>query len=215
MIRVVLVDDHTLVRSSLRLLLTQAGIAEILAEGASGEEALQLVRRWQPALLILDLDLPGLSGLEVTRRLVRQGSPTRVLILTMHADGPFPRRLLDAGARGYVSKGSPPEVLFEAVRRVAAGQRYVSPDIAQRLALQSFPDAGESPFDRLSERELEVALLSARGERGIDMAARLHLSPKTISAYRRRLMDKLGIQSDAELVRLAISHGLLSCAAKP
>jgi two-component system invasion response regulator UvrY len=206
-IRVFLVDDHTLVRAGMRMLLDGEDGIEVVGEAGSGEEALPLVRRLQPDVVLCDLHLPGLSGLEVTARIVRTGSNVRVVMVSVLEDGPMPRRLIEAGACGYVGKGGDAGELLRAVHAAAQGRRYLSSGIAQGMALSGINDR-ESPFDALSARELEVALLLVRGLRQEDIARRLSLSAKTINTHKSRLFDKLGIRDSIALARMAGRYGL-------
>lgn len=206
-IRVFLVDDHVLVRTGMRLMLEAQADIVLIGEAGSGEEALPLIRRLQPDVVLCDLHLPGISGLEVTSRVARGGYGSRVVVVSVLEDGPMPRRLIDAGAHGYVGKGAGAEELLRAVRMVAAGRRYLAAGIAQAMALAGV-DAGASPFDALSPRELEVAMLLTRGLRQEDIARRLSLSAKTVNTHKSRLFDKLGIGDSIALARLASQHGL-------
>lgn len=206
-IRVFLIDDHALVRAGMRMLLEGEDGIVVVGEAASGEEALPMVRRLQPDVVLCDLHLPGLSGLEVTARIVRAGDRVRVVVVSVLEDGPLPKRLIEAGAFGYVGKGGDAGELLRAVRAAAQGRRYLSSGIAQGMALSGINDR-ESPFDALSARELEVALLLVRGLRQEDIARRLSLSAKTINTHKSRLFDKLGIRDSIALARMAGHYGL-------
>ncbi len=208
-IRVALVDDHAMMRAGYRSILDKEDDFTVVAEGESGEDALRIVREHKPDVLILDVSMPGLSGVEVTQRLKKMESPTRVVIVTMHGMGPLPRILLNAGASAFVTKAGDPAELMKALRCLARGQRFVSESIAQPLALANA--TGEvSPLDKLTARELEVALMFGRGERAFQIAERLHLSEKTISTYKTRIYEKLGVHSEAELALLLVRYGLLA-----
>jgi len=204
-IRVCLVDDHALVRTGMRMLLDGEDGIEVVGEAACGEEALPLARRLQPDVVLCDLHLPGLSGLEVTSRLVRGG--LRVVVVSVLESGPMPRRVIEAGACGYVGKGGDAGELVRAVRAAAQGRRFLSSGIAQGLALSGLGE-DRSPFDALSARELEVAMLLVRGLRQEDIARRLSLSAKTINTHKSRLFDKLGIRDSIALARMAGHYGL-------
>jgi len=206
-IRVFIVDDHALVRTGMRMILSAETDIEVLGEADSGEEALPLVRRLKPDVVLCDLHLPGVSGLEVTERIVRGDYGTRVIVVSVLEDGPLPKRLLEAGASGYVGKGGDALELLRAVRDVARGKRYLANNIAQNLALSGIGGDG-SPFDALSPREMEVALLLTRGLRQEDIARRLSLSAKTINTHKTRLFDKLEIRDSIALARLATQFGL-------
>jgi len=207
-IRVFLVDDHALVRTGLRMILSAETDIDIIGEAESGEEALPLIRRLKPDVILCDLHLPGISGLEVTERIVRSGLPGRVVIVSVLEDGPLPKRLLDVGASGYVGKGGDARELLRAVRDVALGKRYLGTSIAQNMALASV-DGERSPFDQLSPRELEVAMLLVQGMRQDAIAKRLSLSAKTVNTHKSRLFEKLGVQDSIALARLATQYGLM------
>lgn len=209
MIRVFLLDDHALVRTGLRMILSQRPAdVEVVGEASSGEEALPQIRQLKPDIVLCDLHLPGVSGLEVTERIIKAQQPTRVIIVSVQEDGPMPRRLLEAGAHGYLGKGCVAEELFRAVQEVAQGRRYLGSDLAQRMALDALHSSA-SPFDALSPRELEVALLLCQGKRMDDIAQRLNLSPKTVATHKYRLFEKLGVTDVVPLANLARQYGLL------
>lgn len=209
MINVLLVDDHELVRSGIRRLLDDVDGINVYAEAESGEQALKLVRAKRPDVILMDVSMPGIGGLETTRKLNSFAPELPVIILTVHTDDPFPSSLLKAGASGYLHKGCKVDEIVAAIKEVYAGGRYIGSAIAQNLALSLFPGNAGSPFDNLSQREMQVMLMLVQGEKAQDIAGMLHLSPKTISTYRSRLFEKLGVRNDAELTRLAIRHGML------
>ena len=206
-IRVFLVDDHALVRAGMRMILAGETDIEVVGEAESGEEALPQIRRLKPDVVLCDLHLPGVSGLEVTERVVRGDHGTRVIVVSVLEDGPMPKRLIEAGASGYVGKGGDSVELLRAVRDVARGKRYLASNIAQNLALSGI-GGDASPFDMLSPRELEVALLLTQGLRQEDIARRLSLSAKTVNTHKTRLFEKLRIQDSIALARLAGQYGL-------
>lgn len=207
MIRVFLVDDHALVRTGFAMILSAEPDIEVVGDADSGEAALPLIKKLKPDVLLCDLHLPGVSGLEVTERLLKAQLPTRVIIVSVQEDGPMPKRLLAAGACGYLGKGGDARELLRAVREVAAGRRYIGGEVAQRLALGQV-NGGQSPFDLLTPRELEVAMLISQGRRMDDIAQRLSLSPKTVATHKYRLFDKLGIKDAVSLSRLSAQYGL-------
>ncbi|HVI26546.1 MAG TPA: response regulator [Xanthomonadaceae bacterium] len=206
-IRVFLLDDHALVRVGMRMILSGETDIEVVGEADSGEEALPQIRRLKPDVVLCDLHLPGLSGLEITERIVRGQDGTRVIVVSVLEDGPMPKRLLEAGASGYVGKGGDAAELLRAVRDVARGKRYLAAGIAQNLALYGL-DGGNTPFDALSPRELEIAMLLIQGLRQDDIATRLSLSPKTVNTHKSRLFEKLEIHDTIALARLAAQHGI-------
>ena len=207
-IRVYLIDDHALVRAGMRMILSTQVDIEVIGEADTGEAALPQIRKLLPDVVLCDLHLPGLSGFEVTERLVKGNYGVRVIIVSVREDGPLPKRLLEVGASGYVGKGGDAEELLHAVREVALGRRYLCNTIAQKLALATL-EGGASPFDALSPRELEVALLLTQGMRQEEIAKRLSLSAKTVNTHKARLFDKVGVHDSIALVRLANQYGLL------
>jgi len=208
MIRIVLIDDHGLMRTGLRMILEKQSDMEIVGEAEDGERGLALIRQAQPDIALVDVHVPGISGVELTERVRRAKIETRIVILTVASEAPFPRRLLEAGASGYLTKGCPAEELVRAIRHVADGKRYIGGDVAQQLALATM-DGEEPPFQKLSARELEIAITLSQGHKANTIAKRLHLSEKTIATYKSRLFEKLGIDNVVALANLASVHGLL------
>jgi DNA-binding NarL/FixJ family response regulator len=207
MIRVFLLDDHALVRTGYRLILGQEKEFDIVGEAGSGEEGLPMIRRLKPQVVICDLHLPGISGLDITERIVRSEMGAYVLIVSVQEEGPMPRRLIEAGASGYLGKGCDAAELVRAVREVARGRRYLASHVAQRMALSRLC-GDDSPFDALSPRELEVARMLCQGLRMEEIGRRLSLSGKTVATHKYRLYDKLGIKDTVALARLAGQHGV-------
>lgn len=208
MISVVLVDDHELVRTGFRMIVQQQPDMRIVGEAGSAEEGLKLIRRTKPDVALVDVHMPGMSGVELTERMVRAKLRTQIVILTVVEDARFPKRLLDAGALGYLTKGCSADELLTAIRQVGLGRRYLAPAVAQQLALATL-DGEESPFDALSSRELEVAMMLVRGKQLTTIAEQLNLSPKTVSTYKQRLLDKLHVEHVIGLAHLMTVHGLL------
>lgn len=208
MIQTVLIDDHELVRTGFRMILGQQPGIAVCGEAATAEDGLRLIRTLKPEVALVDVHMPGMSGLELTERVTRAELPTRIVVVTVVDDGRFPKRLLDAGAFGYLTKGCSAEELVTAVRQVAAGRRYLAPAVAQQLALATLDGVG-SPFDTLSSRELEVAMMLVRGKPLTMIGEQLNLSPKTVSTYKQRLMEKLRVEHVLELAHLMTSHGLI------
>ena len=209
MIKVLIVDDHQMVRFGTRRLLEDESGLQIVGEASSGEEAIEAVDALNPQVVLMDVQMPGIGGLEATRRCLRIAPDVKVIALSMHDGEPFPSKLFEAGAKGYVSKRSDPEELILSIRKVMAGQRYINTDIAQNLALRPFAEAQQSPFEQLSGREMQIALMVIRGMGAAEMGKKLILSPKTVNSYRYRIFEKLDIKNDVELTKLAIQHGLL------
>jgi two-component system invasion response regulator UvrY len=202
---VLLVDDHAIVRSGLRRLFTALPDVRI-SEAATGREALAVVRAERPELIVLDLNLPGLGGLELLRRVLTEHPKARVLVLSMHAEALYAARALRAGAAGYLSKNASPEELLEAVRRVAEGGRYIQAEIAQGLVLQAA--GSDSLMERLTERDLEIMRLLGDGQGLSNIAAALGVSYKTVANTCSQIKAKLGVARTADLVRLSIDRGM-------
>ncbi|MAA72050.1 MAG: two-component system response regulator UvrY [Bermanella sp.] len=210
MIRVLVVDDHDLVRMGIVSLLTDGDKIQVIAQASSGEEAIELAKLHEPDVVLMDIRMPGMGGLEATRKLLRFNEDIKVIAVTACAEDPFASRLLQAGAAGYMTKGATADEMIMAVLKVKSGQRYISPEIAQRMALKPF-DTQESacPFDVLSDREMQISILIVNCIKVQEISDQLFLSPKTVNTYRYRIFEKLNITSDVELTRLAIRHGII------
>lgn len=188
----------------------QAEDIEVIGEAADGESALAEVDHHRPNVVLMDVRMPGVGGIEATRMLRRRWPDVQVVAVTALSDQPFPAQLYEAGALGFVSKGCPADDLIAGVRAAAKGLPFVSHDVAQRLALaQISPDEKDSPVEKLSRRELQVMLMIVRGSGNQQISDELHLSPKTVSTYRHRLYEKLGVENDVELTHLALRHGIV------
>ncbi len=210
MIRVLVVDDHDLVRMGIVSLLSDGDRIQVIAEASSGEEAIELAKEHEPDVVLMDIRMPGMGGLEATRKLLRFNEDIKVIAVTACAEDPFASRLLQAGAAGYMTKGATADEMIMAVIKVKSGQRYISPEIAQRMALKPF-DTQETacPFDVLSDREMQISILIVNCVKVQEISDQLFLSPKTVNTYRYRIFEKLDITSDVELTRLAIRHGII------
>lgn len=209
MIRVLLADDHAMVRAGLKEILTDTGDIEVAGEATNGQEALAAVRARDYDVAVLDMSMPGRSGLELIRQVKDEKPKLRVLVLTMHSESQYAVRALKAGASGYLTKESAADELVAAIRRVAAGGAYVSPETAERLALDSGARADAPPHTRLSDREFQVFQMIARGRAVGEIARDLKLSAKTVSTHKTRILEKMGLANPAELVRYALEHQLL------
>jgi two-component system invasion response regulator UvrY len=209
MIRVLLVDDHDLVRLGIKRLLSDANGIEVVGEAATGEEGIKQVKALQPSVVLMDVKMPGMGGLEATKRIHRQYPDVKILVVTVYGDEPYPSRVLQAGAMGYLTKGASIDEMVQAIRSVNVGKRYISPEIAQQLALKHLVDQGDSPFDQLSEREMQVLIMITSGQKVSEISEQLCLSPKTVNTYRYRLFEKLDVDSDVELTHMAIRHGIV------
>jgi two-component system invasion response regulator UvrY len=209
MINVMLVDDHGLMRDGLKRLLNDVDGIDVVAEAETGEQAIHQVRRRPPDVILMDISMPGIGGLEATRKIALVQPDVKIIAVTIHDADPFPARLLEAGAAGYLTKGCDVREIINAIRSVHAGRQYITPDVAQTLALTLVNKGEKSPMERLTQRETQVMLMIVKGAANKEISARLCLSPKTTSTYRYRLFEKLGVQNDVELTRFAIRHGLI------
>ena len=209
MIQVLLVDDHAVVRTGFRLLLQSQPDITVAAEAQSGEAACQMYAELTPDVVVMDLGMPGMGGLEALRRIRARNPAARVLALSAHDDPMHARRALREGALGFLSKRSAPEALIEAIATVAAGRRYIDPSLAQKLALAEIEGAARSPIEQLSEREFEVFIRLAGGATVQKIADDLKLSASTIGTHLYNIKQKLGVVNQSELTLLAIRHGLI------
>lgn len=208
MIKVMLADDHAVVRMGFRLLLEGSPDIRVVAEAETGEEAVRRFAEVKPDVVVLDLSMPGIGGLEALSRILARESGAKVLVLTAHEDAMHAKRVLRAGALGYLSKRSAAEELIQAIRQVWAGRTFLEPAIAQQLAVQQL--TGErNPVDMLSEKEFKVFLALARGQSVADIAEVMSLSPRTIGTHLYNIKQKLGASNSAELAIVAMRHGLL------
>ena len=210
--KVMLVDDHAVVRTGFRLLLQAYADIEVMAEADSGEAACQMYESVAPDVVVMDIAMAGMGGIEAIKRLVAKDAKARILALSAHEDTSHPRRALQAGALGYLSKRSAPEVLIDALRAIAKGQRYLDAQIAQRMAVQDI-HGDKGPMDKLSPREFEVFLQLARGQSVAQISETLTLSSSTIGTHLYNNKQKLGLGNQAEMTLLAVRHGLIDVAA--
>lgn len=209
MITVLVVDDHDLVRTGIKRILDDVPGIKVVGEASSGEEALKLGRKLKPEVVLMDVKMPGIGGFEATRKLIRIDPDVKILIVTICNNDLYPARLLQVGASGYLTKSASMDEMVQAVRAVHAGQRYISPEIASRLAFKHVKDEEQNPFEDLSERELQVMLMITMGLNVKEIGDRLCLSPKTVNSYRYRIFEKMKVKNDVELTLLAIRHGLI------
>lgn len=210
MIRVLLVDDHELVRTGIRRILEGAPDIEVVAEASSGEDSLKIGPKLVPDVVLMDVTMPGLGGIETTRRLSRQVPNAKVIALTVHEEDPYPARLREAGAAGYLTKNCAAREMLDAIRTVHQGRPYVATSVACKQILADWQGSSRSPFSELSAREMEVVLMLLQGHSSQEISDVLCLSPKTVGTYRSRLFEKLKIKNDVDLTRLAYRHGVIS-----
>jgi two-component system invasion response regulator UvrY len=210
MITVLLVDDHELIRTGVRGILDKAPDIEVAAEASNGEEAVEIVSKQTLDVVLMDVNMPGMGGIEATRRVLRVKPDLKVIALTVLDDDPFPTRLHEVGAMGFLTKGCPAEEMLRAIRAVYSGHHYIASDVARKHTLTEWHGHGDNPFKQLSSRETQVLLQILEGQKNQEISDILSLSPKTVSTYRQRIYEKLDIKNDVELTRLAYRHGILS-----
>ncbi|WP_280562245.1 UvrY/SirA/GacA family response regulator transcription factor [Chromohalobacter sp. 48-RD10] len=208
MIKVLVADDHHLVRTSIARMLDSEDDLHVIAEAVDGEEAVNMAREMRPDIVLMDIRMPGIGGLEATRKIMRGMSDIKVVIVTAFLEEAFAQRFMDAGAAGFISKGTELNEMVRAIRAIFGGQRYISPDIAQKVVLSKI-GSQDNPFDQLSHRELQVAMMIVNCHKVSDISDRLFLSPKTVNTYRYRIFEKLNVQSDVELTHLGLRYGLI------
>ena len=209
MIEVMLCDDHALIRRGIRDTLADAPDIRVVGEAGDYGELRVLMRTTTCDVLVLDINLPGRSGLDALHALKDEGSPVKVLVVSMYPEDQYAIRALRAGAFGYVNKGGDPQLIVQAVRTVSQGRKYVTPEIAQMLVESLTTPSSEMAHEKLSDRELQTLVLIASGKRLSDIAEELTLSPKTVSVYRARVLEKLGLTNNSELTVYAIRNGLV------
>lgn len=209
MIRVALVDDHALIRRGLRDSLNEAGDIRVVGEAGDYGELRQLLRDTEFDVLVLDINLPGRSGLDVLHSLGDHPVRIRTLILTMYPEDQYAIRALKAGAMGYLNKSADPAQIVSAIRTVHAGRKFITPAIAEALAERLSVDESQAPHEKLSDREFQTLIRLAGGKRLSDIAAELNLSPKTVTVYRARVLEKLSVQTNAELTSYCLKNGLI------
>ena len=210
MIRVLVVDDHHLIRMGLCGLLRDVPGVVVVSEAASGEEALDRVRDDRPDLVLMDIRMPGMGGIEATKHIILNHAQVRVIIVTAFNDDVYPSKLLKAGAAGYITKNADTHEIAQAISMVMAGSVYVSPSIAQLMVVSGLrPGQESSPLAQLSQRELQIAQMITSGYRAAEVAGILNISPKTINAHKYRIYEKLGVGNDVELTLAAVKYGLV------
>ncbi len=210
MINVLLVDDHELVRTGIRRILDDVRGFKVVGEAKTGEEAVQFCRQHSPNIVLMDMNMPGIGGLEATKKICRYCPDVKIIVLTVNCEHPYPSTVMQLGAHGFLTKGAGSDEMVRAIRCVHAGQRYIAPEIAQQIALaQVSGRTDESPFQSLSERELQIMLMITKGEKAQSIAERLNLSSKTVNSYRYRMFEKLNVSGDVELTHLAIRYKMI------
>lgn len=213
MIKVLVVDDHQLVRIGTSRLLADIEGIRVIGHASNGEEAIDKVKTLKPDVVLMDVHMPGIDGLEATRRCMRVDPDLKVIAVTVHEDEPYPSKLMQVGAAGYLTKKTDVDEMVRAIKKVYLGQRYISMEVAQQLVLRPFNNKDKSPFDELSTREMQVALMVINGHKAGEIAESLSLSSKTVNSYRYRVFEKLQVKNDVCLTKLAINHGLVQAEA--
>lgn len=212
MIKIILADDHQVVRKGLQALLAAETDFNIVGEAGDGLETVKLAEQLQPDVLVLDLMMSGINGLEVTRQLNKKSAKIGIVILSMHSNEAYVLEALRSGAKAYILKESPPEELIRAIKEVAAGRRYLSSPLSER-AIEAYTQKTEvkavDPYDQLTTREREILQLTAQGCTNTEIASRLYISPRTVETHRTNLMRKLDLHNHAQLIQFAIQHGII------
>lgn len=208
-IKVLIVDDHQLTRHGFKSLLSGKVDMEVIGDVASGEEAIEFTSEHHPDVILMDLRMPGMGGLQATQKITRSYPESRILVISSCDVEPFPSSLLGSGATGFLTKGGSQDELLSAIRTVAAGTQYLSPKIAKAIASKKLEGEDNSPFGILSDTELKVALMLIKGVKGKDIAEKMHIDPKLVSSYRSRIYAKLAVRTDVALALLAVRYGLI------
>lgn len=211
MIRVLIVDDHQLVRVGTERLLSDIAGFEVVGLAEDGEQAILMVKDLAPDVVLMDVQMPGIGGLEATRRCLRVDPDLKIIAVSVYEEEPYPSNLLKVGAVGYLTKNASVDEMVRAIKKVMSGQRYISAQIAQQLALRPFAGEDTSPFEVLSNREMQITLMVITGHSAPNISEKLSLSSKTVNSYRYRyhIFDKLDIKNDVGLTKLAIKHGII------
>ncbi|UTO05531.1 response regulator [Moraxella sp. FZLJ2107] len=209
MIKVLVADDHDLVRMGITHMLGDNPEIDVVGEADNGESAVILAKTLKPDVILLDVNMPNIDGVEATRRIKQSNASVKVLAVSSLSAQPYPSMLLKAGVDGYITKGTPLDEMIRAIKKVHSGSRYFSHDVAEQLAETVLGEQAESPFDSLSEREKQVAMMVVNCQSTQEIADQLFVSAKTVNTYRYRIFEKLGIDSDVKLTHLAIRHGLI------
>lgn len=209
MIKVLVVDDHELVRTGICRMLSDLSNIQVIGEACSGEEAIFMARKETPDVVLLDVNMPNIGGLEATKRLLQSNKNIKVIAVSSLTEEPYPSMLLKAGASGYLTKGAPLSDMQKAIEKVHSGGRFFSSEVAEQLAASILSENPDSPFDLLSDREKQVAMMVVNCQSPQEIADQLFVSVKTINTYRYRIFEKLNINSDVKLTHLAMRHGLI------
>jgi two-component system invasion response regulator UvrY len=212
MITVLLTDDHALVRMGIKRLLEDSKKVKIVGEASNGEESLDLSLSLKPDIILMDVNMPGIGGVEACRRILERDPKQKIIVLTVYTEKTFPKRMLEIGAKGYLTKECALSEIIDALNIVNGGGAYIAPAIAQQLALSLLPGNEANPIDRLSRREFQVMLMICHGLTNLEMSEKLCLSPKTVSTYRLRLLEKLDVHNEVDMLKIAVEQGMVDFA---
>ena len=210
MVKLLLVDDHDLVRTGIRRILDDVEGFNVIGEAQTGEEAIKICRKSPPDIVLMDMSMPGIGGLEATKQVLRICPDIKVIALSVHKENPFPAKVMQMGAFGYLTKEADPQEMIRAIQKVSVGQKYIAPEIAQQIALAQLDSKEDDPLKQLSERELQIMLMLTKGVKVPDIASQLNISTKTVNTHRYRMFEKLNVESDVELTHLALRHNLIN-----
>lgn len=210
MINILLVDDHDLVRVGFRHIIEDIKGMTVIGEVSTGEDGVKFCRQSRPDVVLMDMSMPGIGGLEATKKILRYDPDIKIIVVSVHTENPFPAKVMKAGAYGYLTKGAGADEMIKAIQQVYVGQKYLSPEIAQQVALGQLDLKAEDPFEQLSDREMQIMLMLTSGEKVPDIASKLNLTAKTVNTYRYRTFDKLKVSGDVELTHMAIRHKLIN-----
>ncbi len=209
MIQILIVDDHLLVRVGTARLLADIDGFQVIGQAATGEQAIEKVQDLKPDIVLMDIRMPGIGGLEATRRCLRIDPDLKIIAVTIYGDEPYPSKMLSVGAVGYLTKNAQINEMVKAIKIVMTGQRYICSEVAQKLALRPYTGEDASPFEVLSNREMQITLMVIMGYGAPEISRKLCLSPKTVNSYRYRIFEKTNVKNDVGLTKLAIKHGVI------
>jgi two-component system invasion response regulator UvrY len=212
MITVLLTDDHALVRTGIKRLLEDSKKVKVVGEASCGEDSIDLAHKLKPDIILMDVNMPGIGGVEACRRILERNPKQKIIVLTVYTEKTFPKRMLEIGAKGYLTKECTVAEIIEALNIVNGGGAYIAPAIAQQLALSLLPGNEGNPIDKLSRREFQVMLMICHGLTNLQMSEKLCLSPKTVSTYRLRLLEKLGAHNEVDMLKIAVEQGMVDFA---
>ncbi|MFC6440071.1 UvrY/SirA/GacA family response regulator transcription factor [Bowmanella sp. JS7-9] len=210
MIKILLVDDHDLIRTGLRRILDDVRGFKVVGEAGNGEDAIRLVRQLEPDVVLMDMNMPGMGGMEATKKILRINDGCKVIVISVLKENPYPAKVMQLGAHGYLTKDAGADEMIRAIHQVVSGQKYIDGGLAQQIALGKLDLSTPDPFEALSERELQIMTMISKGQKVPDIASQLNLSAKTVLTYKYRAFEKLGVEGEVELVHLVLRHKLIN-----